>query len=113
MNRRDSLFQYVVPKKIFYGTEGFDAIATNNLFITAMFAASSTKASSVDLWNNVKIPKIEYYEKEAEPDSHGWFKTTRGNELTTYSSFTGISIDGAQHETTTTDYDFHLQTEYL
>ncbi|KAB2107846.1 hypothetical protein AG0111_0g3665 [Alternaria gaisen] len=37
-----------------------------------MFAASSTKASPVDLWNDVKIPEIDYYEKEAEPDSNGW-----------------------------------------
>jgi hypothetical protein len=113
VNRSDSSFQYVVPTKRV--PSGF-ATSSNakNLLVSAMFAASSDKASPVDIWNNVRIPKIEHYEETTKPDGNGWFKTeSRDDDPGPYSSFVGISIDGVQSDTTTTGYDFRLQTEYL
>jgi hypothetical protein len=88
--------------------------AAYGLFIGAVFGASSTKASPVDQWGNVKIPKIEHYEKTAQPDSNSWFNTSLDNDdLPAYSSFVGIPITGTQSRNTTTDYEFQLQTMYL
>jgi hypothetical protein len=113
LNRSDSTFRYVVPGKMFsHGGSGYSTV--NNLFVSALYASPSTNASTVDLWGNVKIPRIEHYEDIAEPDSDGWFETRlEEHYLAAYTSFVGITIDGAQNKTTTTDYDFHLQTEYF
>ncbi|CAN9181685.1 unnamed protein product [Alternaria alternata] len=114
VNRSDSSIRYVVPFKEFNNWGSREFSAPNTLFVSAMFAGSSTKASPVDLWGNVKMPKIEHYEKTAKPDSNGWFKTRSGdNDLAAYVSFVGIPIDGVKNKTATTDYEFHLQTEYL
>jgi hypothetical protein len=113
MKRNDWSFQYVVPKTTlsYFENGGFPSV--NRLFTSTMFAGSSTKASPVDLWGNVRIPRIEHYETTAEPDSNGWFTTRLGDDdLAAYASFAGIPLDGVQDKTTA-DYDFRLQTEYL
>jgi hypothetical protein len=113
VKRSEASFHYVVPTRkqdagVVTGT------TTTNLVISAIIGSSSTKASPIDLWGNVKIPKIEHYEKIAEPDRDGWFDTRLGDDdLATYTSLVGIPTDGGRDETTTTDYDFHIQTEYL
>ncbi|CAI9634589.1 unnamed protein product [Alternaria burnsii] len=110
----DAILQYVVPLKELNVLSWDMGSNANNLFITGLFASSSTKPSPVDLWGNIKIPKIEHYENTAEPDSNGWFETRPGDDsLGTYSSPVGIPINGTQSNTTTTDYDFRFQTEYL
>lgn len=113
LKRSIASFQYVVPGKI--SEEAVKMIPTvNSLFITALFASLSTEASPVDLWGNIKIPRIEHYEKIAKPNSDGWFETRpQYDDLAKYSSFVGIPVRGAQDNTTSTDYAFHLQTEYL
>ncbi|CAN9174694.1 unnamed protein product [Alternaria alternata] len=113
MNRSDSSFQYVVPFKILAFASS-TALDVSSLFIAAVLAAWATKASPVDIWGNVKIPKIEHYENTTEPDANGWFDIKIRNEnLTAYSSFVGISINGTRSKTEIADYNFHLQTEYL
>ncbi|KAH8623697.1 hypothetical protein IG631_21402 [Alternaria alternata] len=108
----DSSFRYVVPNNPL-GVMPYGSGLTS-LFTTAMYYALTTETSPIDLWGNVKIPRIEHYEKKAKPDSNGWFETnSNGDPSATYSSFIGISIDGAKNSTSTTDYDFHLQAEYL
>ena len=112
--RSDALFQYVVPVKTSTSPVGIGEVSGEKLFTTAMFASPSLKTSPVDLWGNVKIPKIEHYENSTEPDSNGWFETRLSDDyLAVYSSFVGVPIDGAQDKTGTTDYEFDLQTEYL
>ncbi|RYN30997.1 hypothetical protein AA0121_g4149 [Alternaria tenuissima] len=112
--RSDALFQYVVPLKDFRDRVSSRISAMNNIFISAIFAAPSSKSSPIDVWGNVKIPKIEYYEKSSEPDNNGWFNTVPSDDnFDVYASFVGTSIDFAEDESTTTDYDFYLQTEYL
>jgi hypothetical protein len=108
----DMSFQYVVP---YYDENMFNMDApAYGLFIGAIFGSSSTKASPVDPWGNVKIPKIEHYEKAADPDSNGWFNTSLDNDdLPAYSSFVGIPITGPQSRNATTDYEFQIQTMYL
>ncbi|KAL1797058.1 hypothetical protein ACET3X_005598 [Alternaria dauci] len=112
--RSDASFQYVVPVVNDMKLRTNDDPHTANIFTTAMFAASTTKPSPVDLWGNVKVPKIEYYEKKSKPDINGWLTTgSEDDQLAAYSSFVGIRIDGAQHKTTTTNYHFPIHTQYL
>jgi hypothetical protein len=109
-----SSFQYVAPIETFGGGGYWGFPNANNLFITAMYAATGSKASPIDLWGNIKIPRIEHYEGIAKPDNDGWFMTgINDDESAAYVSFVGIPFSGTQDKNTTTDYDFRLQTEYL
>lgn len=43
------------------------------IFVGTIMGSSATKSSSLDLWGDVKIPKIEIYEGvESSIDSDGW-----------------------------------------
>jgi len=117
MIRSDSLFQYVVPLRTIDRSFFFEKYMPRKMtdrYLTAMTAASSTKASPVDMWGNIKIPQIEHYEKTAEPDNNGWFNSMlTTDDMAASTSFVGIPINGAQYETAAADYDFRMQTEYL
>jgi hypothetical protein len=86
----------------------------NGLFMGALMASWDTRSSPRDTWGNVKIPKIESYEKMSRPDKEGWYRTDQiSSALETYHSFVGIPIDGNMSNKTTTDYYLRLQTPYL
>lgn len=62
-----------------------------------MIASRETRASPLDIWGNVKIPKIEYLETSAKPDGEGWYEA-KVNGLTAYPSVVGIPMLGQQRE---------------
>jgi hypothetical protein len=111
VNAEDALFRYVVPVKSMIDPRLTTYADVNDLFSSAVYTSSVTKVSPIDLWGNVKIPRIEYYEEEYSRG--GWSPTSGGDGLGHYTSFVGIPTDGAHEKTTTTEYVFDLQTEYL
>ncbi|KAF2822707.1 hypothetical protein CC86DRAFT_243349, partial [Ophiobolus disseminans] len=67
----------------------------NKLFTSAMVSSTKTRASPLDMWGNVKIPMLEYYEKSLQPDDRGWYTTNiTDNDSAVYSSLIGIPMDG-------------------
>ena len=111
-------FQAAVPNgylSTYISSDNHNTFLTiNTLFIGAIIASSKTKASPLDIWGNVKIPKIERYEKIYKPDNDGWYTiNTNDDDLAAYPSFVGIPMNGNKDNITTTDYNFYAHTPYL
>jgi hypothetical protein len=63
------------------------AISNNTLFTGALMSSWQTKISPLDPWGNVKMPKIERYERKSKPDIEDWYNTgMEGNDIAVYSS---------------------------
>jgi hypothetical protein len=77
----------------------------NTFFSGALIFSPHTKLPPLDTWGNVKIPKIERYERMSQPDQDVWYTTSQHDvDLAVYISLVGIPIDGNQADTSTTDY---------
>jgi hypothetical protein len=89
-----------------YGQSGAGAV-----FVAAIMASPATKSSPLDLWSNVKIPRIEGYEGIAQMDGEGWYDIN-GGDVDAYSSFIGIPIMGI-NDSKFIDYVTKIQSPYL
>ncbi|KAF2818357.1 hypothetical protein CC86DRAFT_309338, partial [Ophiobolus disseminans] len=80
------VFDYMASTANLYGYEdsGRNSVwaVVNTLFNAAMIGPLATKRSPLDLWGNVKIPRIEYYEADhnTPPDNDGWFDVNLGKD---------------------------------
>lgn len=86
------------------------------LFNGAVTTPLHVRLSPVDSWGNVKVPKIELYEKSSKPDSEGWYPTNNDhNDTGAYISFVGIPtrINKYGFDRAKTEYSIHLQTPYM
>ncbi|KAI0570113.1 hypothetical protein Alg130_11351 [Pyrenophora tritici-repentis] len=81
------------------------------VFVAALMGSPATKASPLDLWGNVKIPRIEGYEGVAQMDGEGWYDTDGGN-VDAYSSLIGIPITRI-NDSKFIDYFTKVQSPYL
>lgn len=81
------------------------------IFVAALMGPAATKSSTLDLWGNVKIPRIESYEGVAPMDNDGWYVTKGGNS-NAYSSLIGIPIAGI-NDPAFIEYTTRIQTPYL
>jgi hypothetical protein len=81
------------------------------VFVAAAMGSPTTKASPLDLWGNVKIPRIEGYEGVAPMDNEGWYETGEG-DVDAYSSLIGIPI-ASINEPKFIDYVTRVQSPYL
>jgi hypothetical protein len=81
------------------------------VFVAALMGSPATKSSPLDLWGNVKIPRIEGYEGIAQMDGEGWYDTNGGN-VDAYSSLIGIPIMGI-NDSKFIDYVTKVQSPYL
>lgn len=80
------------------------------VFAAALFASAAIKASLVDTWGHVKIPRVEELELADTPHKEGWFKTS--GQPVNYSSLLGIPL--AWNSTfTSAEYSTTIETQYL
>ena len=90
--------------------------AVNILYRAAVIGPAETKRSPLDLWGNVKIPRVEYYEDnhEAESDNDGWYQThiNDNSDPAIFASLIGIPLSGV-NGSGFIDYKLNLQTMYL
>jgi hypothetical protein len=86
----------------------------NSQYLAAMLAPEAVKRSTLDLWGNVKVPLIEYYEQSSLSDREGWFTVNPEDpaEQDVYSSLIGIPMSGAS-QSPFIDYRMNVQTMYL
>lgn len=63
------------------------------VFVAALMGSPATKSSPLDVWGNVKMPRIEDYEGSAPMDDDGWYNID-GGDSDAYSSLIGIPIAG-------------------
>ncbi|OAL43560.1 hypothetical protein IQ07DRAFT_523885, partial [Pyrenochaeta sp. DS3sAY3a] len=62
------------------GENGMHGMMTAGvLFVAALTGSAATKSSPLDLWGNIKIPRIEAYELEPPQDDEGWYTTEQGD----------------------------------
>jgi hypothetical protein len=100
------LGEYSSAEMMIHGTTSAGAV-----FVAAVMASPTIKASPLDLWGNVKIPMIEGYEGVTPKDDEGWYDTNDG-DADAYSSLIGIpiaSINGSKF----IDYVTRVQSPYL
>lgn len=83
----------------------------DTMFISSLTASTASRSSPQDIWGNIKIPLVEYYETRERPDGEGWFDSTDG-ELESYASTIGIPISGF-NSTGFAKYSTRVQTSYL
>jgi hypothetical protein len=81
------------------------------VFVAALMGSPATKSSPLDLWGNVKIPRIESYEESGPANDEGWYDTRAGN-VDAFSSLIGIPMAGI-NESNFIDYVIRVQTPYL
>jgi hypothetical protein len=108
-------FDYFVHNGYFYGFLGTsrDSIweLVNTQFVSAIISSKASKSSWVDIWGNVRVPRIEHYEAKTAPDSEGWFDTVGGSP-DSYTSAIGIPMSG-MNSTGFVDYRTSIQTPYF
>jgi hypothetical protein len=54
------------------GDVATELVAINSIYTTALMGSPFVKNSTMDNWNNVKIPMIEYLQETANTDGDGW-----------------------------------------
>ncbi|KAH0538087.1 hypothetical protein FGG08_005299 [Glutinoglossum americanum] len=81
------------------------------LFLSALAAPPTTKASSSDTWGNLKIPMLETIPGYSEKRAQTWLSVDAGNtnSTLTYSSLLGVPIANIPSRGNTT---FNLETSY-
>jgi hypothetical protein len=82
----------------------------NALFLAALLSPIQTRNSTLDLWNNVKIPLLESYESESISDNEGWYNTAKGQP--TYSSLIGVPVSGYRQGPNATSV-FRMESSYF
>ena len=91
-------FEYMMQNKSFNAFDTADDASelavVDGLFVASLLSPWKTKLSSVDTWDNVKIPVIEAVENSSTPDTNGWYSITTNN--TVYSSLIGMPISNLQ-----------------
>lgn len=91
-----SSFTYMVPAGNMSPLDSSDRETTfgiiDALFLSSLVAPFSDRTSSIDTWNNVKIPMVETYENTSTADDQGWFTTSNDSDV--YSSLVGLPISG-------------------
>jgi hypothetical protein len=80
--------------------------ALNALYLSSLMAPESVKISNMDLWGNVKIPRLA--DIQSEPDSNGWRDVSPANS--SYNSLIGVPISGVPTGRNTT---FNLESSYF
>jgi hypothetical protein len=81
------------------------------VFVAALMGSPATKSSPLDLWGNVKIPRIEGYEGVAPMNDDSWYDTKHDN-VDTYSSLIGIPVTGI-NDSKFIDHVTRIQSPYL
>jgi hypothetical protein len=81
------------------------------VFVAALMGSAATKSSPLDLWGNVKIPRIEGYEDAGPANDEGWYDVD-ARDVDAFSSLIGIPIAGI-NETNFIEYVTRVQTSYL
>lgn len=79
-------------------------------FVASMLASAAVKASHIDAFGNVKIPKIEVCEQSSTPDQDGWYETSSGSTI--FSSLVGLPLywsPGFENA----DYATNVEAQYL
>src|SRR5579862_7737414 len=93
------------------GDTGSQLPPVKALFLSAMAAPPTTKASSSDTWGNLKIPMLETIPGYSEERAQTWLSIDAGNTNSTliYSSLLGVPIANILSRGNTT---FNLETSY-
>ncbi|KAF5854573.1 hypothetical protein GGP41_007339 [Bipolaris sorokiniana] len=81
------------------------------VFVAALMGSPETKSSLLDLWGNVKVPRIEGYEQVATMKYDGWYEI-EGSDSDTYSSLVGIPILGT-NQSNFIDYITRIHSPYF
>jgi hypothetical protein len=71
--------------------EDYTKVPANNLYLASMYAPAAVQNSSMDLWDNVKIPDLSRLLRTNPADSNGWANITESQNVV-YSSFLGIPV---------------------
>jgi hypothetical protein len=64
----------------------------DSTFISALIASATIKASPLDPWGNIKVPKIEDYENTTVSDGDGWFDHDLNRTTNVYASLIGVPL---------------------
>jgi hypothetical protein len=81
------------------------------VFVASLMGSPATKSSPLDLWGNVKIPRIEGYEGIVPIDGDGWYDI-KGGDVDAYSSLIGIPFTGI-NDLKFIDYVTKIHSPYL
>jgi hypothetical protein len=81
------------------------------VFVAALMASPAIKSSPLDLWGNVKVPRIEGLEEVGPTNADGWYDID-GADVDAYSSPIGIPIAGF-NDSKYIDYVTRIQSPYL
>ncbi|KAF3044717.1 hypothetical protein E8E12_009687 [Didymella heteroderae] len=86
----------------------------NAIFNGAIVAPATVRATPRDLWGNVKIPRIEHYERlnTTNKDKDGWFSTKDG-VANSYTSIIGIPIELGVNASGYINHTMSIHTPYL
>lgn len=82
--------------------------SVNAIYLSALFTPPVIQASAVDIWANVKVPRIEKLESTSKSDAHGWYDVSPENA--SYSSLIGLAIDGTR---SIGSYHFFVESLYM
>jgi hypothetical protein len=81
-------------------------------FISALLASAAIKASSLDPWGNIKVPKIEDYENTTVSDGNGWFDHDVNSTTNVYASLVGVPLAWTAAPSDAS-FDMIIETAYL
>jgi hypothetical protein len=85
-------------------------VPADALFGAALLGPSSSPSSSVDSWNNLKIPWIDGLDPSTA-DAQGWYSVTQLNSSDDFTSLIGVSLSTVTHASNMTT-SFNMETSY-
>ncbi|KAF3938850.1 hypothetical protein ABW19_dt0207194 [Dactylella cylindrospora] len=96
---------------------GQSTLQADGIYAASVLSPASIKKSALDVWGNIKVPLLEWYEMNASPvpNEEGWYTTPAGGAV--YSSLLGWPISLSKNSSGApfiklSDTTFSIDTAY-
>lgn len=95
---------------------GFEVISRiQNAFVTALSSPGDVKSAAQDLFGNIKVPMVEYYQAGDQiPEIGGWYNIHLTSDiLPVWSSIAGIPVAATGGISKGSNFSFEFETSYM
>ncbi|KAL4790294.1 hypothetical protein BDV19DRAFT_341317 [Aspergillus venezuelensis] len=104
-----SMFTYTA---IMVGNDGSWPLSMRDIYTASLMQSTETKASPLDQWDNIKIPRLEAGNKSAiTPD--GWMPVKNSSQIENYTALFGMPVIGLKEAMNNGDVQFNVETTYV
>lgn len=97
-----------------YSGRGGLGVTMRDAFSSALTQTVSVKKAPVDIWGNVKIPRLDILKNYTSPDKDGWYDVSQlPKAVESWSSLFGLPIVGGLDQFNQQKLHFNVQSSYI